>query len=295
MTHLIPIEHQVDLARLARYYNLKSQMEVARSKYFKLFNQSMNVASTYLDSLDESKTIIRLRREIRLATKGTPQTIAEDSITSAGYVSFGTEQLYNAQSHLVKSAYRMVAPLVHPDRGGDVNLFQLVNSAYRLKDLTFLQETYLMLVKDNVFWRCSTEAADYMLQEIERPKVSLTRLRTSPEFQIVMFHRSGAPDKAQAYAQDRAKALIYILQSELNWMLNPNPQPNATQNETEQHHGNDNKEESGIKARNERKGLDYYRRQSEGRDSTEESQHLKDWINEGSDSAGESTTGTGSE
>lgn len=232
-TSLIKYEHQIDLARLYRYYNLKARMEHERSRYFKLYQKVMELAALYLDELPESQTIIRLRREIRLATKGTPQTIAEDAITSAGYVSSGTEQLFNAQSHLVKNAYRMVAPLVHPDRGGDVEMFQLVNSAYRLRDLTFLQETYIMLVKDNVFWRCSDEAEYYMKQEIERPKVSLGMFQNKPEFEIVRLHQSGKREEAKAYASRLAQTLIYMLQTELNHLLNPNAMEHNNGNDKE--------------------------------------------------------------
>jgi hypothetical protein len=197
----------------------------------------MALAARYLDEMPEAKTIIRLRREIRLATKGTPQTIAEDAVTSAGYVSFGTEQLYNAQSHLVKTAYRMVVPLVHPDKGGDRELFQLVLAAYRLRDLTFLQETWLFLVKDNIFWRCSDEAHAYLNQELKRPGVSLARLRNRPEFQIVTLHQIGKQEEALAFATARARELIVVLQRELNHLLNPNAM--------EQDNGNEENREEG--------------------------------------------------
>jgi hypothetical protein len=235
MPNLIPINLTVNLAHLYEYDLLARKVDVARKKYFKLHSSSMKLASTYLDELPEAKTIIRLRREIRLATKGTPATIAQDAVTSAGYVSVGTEQLYNAQAHLVKNAYRMVAPLVHPDRGGDPELFQLVLAAYRLKDLTFLQETYLMLVKNTGMrkwaWRCH-EGREYMKQELQRPDVSLQRLRNDPTFQIAMLHQQGKDvEDVLAFASLHARTLILILQAELNHLLNPS-------HLTEQENGN---------------------------------------------------------
>lgn len=219
MTALIPIEDQVDLINLSRFHNLKVRMERERQRYYKLYQSSMAVASRYLDELPESKTIIRLRREIRLATRGTPLTIASTAITSAGYISAGTEQLYNAQAHLVKSMYRKIAPLVHPDRGGDPELFQLALAAYRMQDLTFLQDLFWKLTKDNVFWRSSTEALEYMEQEIKRPEVSVIHLRSKPEFQIVMLHQSGKPDQAREFASAHARLLVLRLQRELNHLL----------------------------------------------------------------------------
>jgi hypothetical protein len=219
-TALIPIEHQVDLAKLYEYYNLKSQMLKARQKFFKLYDSSLELAGRYLSELPEAEQIKFLRREIRIATRGTPQTIAEDAVTVAGYVSAQTEMLYNAQAHLVKSAWQKVAPLVHPDRRqGDTELFQTALAAYRLKDLTYLQDLFITLQKDNVFWRCSKESREYLDTEIQRPDVSLQRLRTKPEFQIVMLDRSGKPDKAKEFASLFAQRLILILQAELHYLL----------------------------------------------------------------------------
>jgi len=225
-------DQHVDLGRLSEFYNLKARMLFVRQRFFKMHNQFLACASSYLDALPEAKTIIRLRREIRIATRGVPQTYAHEAVTSAGYVSAGTEQLYNAESHLVKAAFRMVAPLVHPDRQqGSDKLFQLVLAAYRLKDLTFLQETYINLVKDNVCWRCTDEALNYMRQEIQRPEVSLERLRTTPEFRIVMLHQQGKPEEARLFAQAMARHLVVKLQAELHFLYtqginNPNGEAN---------------------------------------------------------------------
>ena len=278
MPNLIPINLTVNLAHLYEYDLLARKVDAARQQYYKLYNSSMKLVSSYLDEMPEAKTIIRLRREIRLATRGTPATIAQDAITSAGYITTGTEQLYNAQAHLVKNAYRMVAPLVHPDRGGDSELFQLVVAAYRLGDLTFLQETYLMLVKNTGAgkwaWRCH-QGREYMKQELQRPQVSLQRLRNDPTFQIAMLHQQGKPAEViRAYAEKHAQTLIFILQSELNHL--------TISHLTEQHHGNSqessNKENSGEENSQWEVG-DF--EQQEGRT---ERQSV--------DSAGESATGT---
>jgi len=208
----------IDLAKLHHYRILKSRMEANRQKYYKLHTQVLKFANLYFDALPEAKTVIRLRREIRLATKGTPQTIAQDAITTAGYISFGTEQLYNAESHLVQAAYRMVASLVHPDRGGDPELFQLVNAAYRLKDLTFLQELYITLKVDNPFWRCR-DGLLYMQQEVDRPQVSTKILQTTPEFEICRLHMKGDHKGASILAQTRLLELIVTLNAELHSLL----------------------------------------------------------------------------
>jgi hypothetical protein len=217
----------LDIGRLARYRQLQQQVTVARNRYFKFHAQVLQIANEYYDALPEAEVVIRLRREIRMASKGTPETMAVDSITSAGYVSFGTEQLYNAEAHLVKKAYRMLAPMVHPDRcGGDVTRFQLVNAAYRLRDLTFLQELYIQLVKDNLWYRTTDEAFAYLEQELQRPAVSTMLLRSQPEFTIAQLHLSGNLDAAQATARRRILELVRTLNNELAYLLTKTTHPN---------------------------------------------------------------------
>lgn len=218
-TALIPADHVVSLAKLWHYGARYREMMKRRQKYFKLYDTSITLAGTYLEEMEEAQTILRLRRDIRLATKGTPMTIEQDSCQIAGYVSMQTESLYNAQSYMVKDAWRKIAPLVHPDRrGGDTELFQSALAAYRLKDLTFLQDLYVQLHKDNVFWRCSADADYYLETELARPKVSLHRLQSKPEYQIVMLHQSGKPELARDFARMIARKLIVMLQAELHYL-----------------------------------------------------------------------------
>jgi hypothetical protein len=207
---------------VAEYRRLSRQIPKARERYYRVHQQTINVTNLYFEKSEHRDTVVRLRREIRMATRGTPATIAQDSITAAGYVSFGTEQLYNAEQHLVTSAYRMVRKLVHPDfNGGDRELFQLVNTAYRLRDLTFLQETYIMLVHDHDLFWCATKGLAYARQELERPKVSLRVLQSTPEFDIVRAHNMGNHSGARILADARISELVVILNAELQHLLNP--------------------------------------------------------------------------
>jgi hypothetical protein len=215
----LSIHRALDLGKLAQYNKLMPKVSMARNRYYKIHAQVLKIANDYYAALPEVDVVIRLRREIRMATKGTPETIAVDSITTAGYVSFGTEQLYNAQAHLVKKAYRLVRSLVHPDLGGDAELFRLVNAAYHLRDLTFLQELYIQLVKDSLWYRASDEGLAYLKQEIERPVVSLRILQSTPEFTIAQRHLSGNIESADRCARARLAELIGTLNNELNYLL----------------------------------------------------------------------------
>jgi hypothetical protein len=210
----------VNIAAIAEYRRLFAKIGLQRARYYKVHKQTLAIVNSYFEKDERHQTVVRLRREIRLATRGTPITISQESITAAGYVSVGTEQLYNAQSHLVRSAYLAVRKMVHPDlTKGNRELFQLVNTAYRLKDLTFLQETYLMLVKaHDVFWQAH-EGLAWAAQEVERPGVSLKILQSTPEFAIASAHLRGRVQEAQLLAKSRLTRLVVELQAELNHLL----------------------------------------------------------------------------
>lgn len=212
----------IDHAAMHHYRLLWTRVVKERARYRKLYEQVLATCNRYYaDEESLTKIVVSLRREIRMQTRGTPATIAMDSITTAGFIPNGTERLYNAQDHLLKVAYRALTPLVHPDRGGSNELFQEVVTAYRLKDLTFLQELYLRLTKDSLFWRSSAEAIAYCKQEIERPAMSIQILQQTAEFHIVREHVQGNVEKAQDYAKQRLAALVVELQRELAYMIDP--------------------------------------------------------------------------
>jgi hypothetical protein len=212
----------IDLGRIHHYQLMWARVVRERLKYKRLYEQVLHICNGYYAEEESlTKIVVSLRREIRMQTRGTPVTIAQDAITTAGFIPQGTERLYNAQDHLLKVAYRMLAPLVHPDRGGSDELFQTVVTAYRLKDMTFLQELYLRLTKDSLFWRSSDDAIAYCKQEIERPSMSLQILQQTAEFQIVRQHAQGKFKIAEKYAKQRLAALVVELQRELTYMINP--------------------------------------------------------------------------
>lgn len=275
----MPMVHaRIDLGLLAEYYRLKPQVAVARNRYFKVHRQVLAVVNELYASYKEAETVVRLRREIRLATKGTPVTIEQNSISAAGYVSMGTEQLYNAESHLVTGAYKKLVTLVHPDReGGDLELFQLVNAAYHLKDLTYLQELYISLTKDSVAYRASTEGLAYLRQEIERPQVSLRLLQSTPEFKIARQYLGGHKLLARQQAHMRIKELVVVLGRELTYIttkhINPSSAGASNGNETQE--GTDQVSESESRSSGEesdQEGFDIHGNWDTGKGQSREGQ-----------------------
>jgi hypothetical protein len=138
---------------------------------------------------DRIKTI---RQSIRNLTKGQVATYSIDSITDSLYLENTTEQLYVANQTLLKSTYKKLAQLTHPDKhAGCNNLFIAVNAAYRNKDLVYMQQLYVTLVNSkNLYW-LQTKGLSYCKQELERPQVSLTVLAKSPLYAICRMHATG--------------------------------------------------------------------------------------------------------
>lgn len=215
----------LDLGLLWYYSKLKRDVQMERSKYQKLRQQVLSVCNLYFSQFEKEANVIKkLRQEIRYATKGTPATIEQSSITSDAYLFSGTEQLFNAQQHLLKDAHRKLMRLTHPDRGGDPELFHAVNAAYEEKDLTYMLELWIALKDEsNLYWRQS-EGIAYQLQECERPKVSAKMLRNAPEFRIMQLHVSGKKEQASVAALKYLQDLAITLNNELMSFFMPKPQ-----------------------------------------------------------------------
>jgi len=212
----------INLAALAEFRRLRALIPQAREKYYRIHQQTLRLANLYYDQHDQRDYIVRLRLDIRNATRGLAPSQGMSTPTVAGFVTSGTEQLYNAQTHLLSAAYRKVRSLVHPDVSKLKNseeLFQLVNAAYHLRDLTFLQETYLSLVHaHDLFWQ-QTHGLEYVKQELERPKISLRILQSSPEFRISQLHMTRKFDDAAKAADLRISQMIIELTAEFQSLV----------------------------------------------------------------------------
>ncbi|QBQ74554.1 hypothetical protein BcepSauron_174 [Burkholderia phage BcepSauron] len=212
----LAIPNKIDIAAIARFHALRAQIKVARERYYRLHASVLRAVNSLYEEDERHDTVVRLRREIRLATRGMPVREAHEPVTAAGYISFGTEQLYNAETELVADAYRKVRTLVHPDHGGDAELFQLVKTAYLLRDLTFLLETRLMLEHGHDLAWMQGPGIEWAEQEIQRPVVSTSILQATPEFAIARLLQQGKRDVAKSLASRRLAELVVTLQAELN-------------------------------------------------------------------------------
>ncbi len=213
-----------DLALLFRYYRLRAETAANRRIYSKTHNQVLAICNLYYSHAESlTKEVQRLRQLIRINTRGTPDRIGQDAITNDAYLSSTTQQLYNANSHLLKTAWRMVRRKLHPDvnSGGasESELFKMAKNAYEMRDITYLQELWLMLdSRDGLHW-CCTSGVRHFEQEVTRPSMSLSILKTTDEFKIMQAHASGHPEKAELLAVDSLHLQLRKLHWELHHIL----------------------------------------------------------------------------
>lgn len=252
VTAVVVYKEPLNLGLLWRYHELKRQVKVERFKFQKLRNQVLDVCNLYFSEFEDLQRRVKdLRRDIRLATRGTPLTIAQSSATDNAYYYHGTEQLFNTNQLLLKDAYRKLMKLTHPDKvPGRRHLFDAVNVAYDLQDLTYLIELYLILNDEpNLHWR-QAQGIAYQQQELERPNVSTKRLRNAPEFGIMRAHVVKKTDAAKRLAELRLLDLVISLNNELMYILHPthfqSENDHGSSEEGSQEGGNQNRGQEGT-------------------------------------------------
>jgi len=207
----------IDLARLYELNIQWKKIRKERERVKSLIDSTIKVCNLYKDESLSEKTK-RLRNEIRLMTRGTVTTYEQDAATNNLYLASENEQLYNAESVLLKSAYRKLAMLTHPDKGGDPDIFKSVRDAYVGRDLIFLQELFISLqYSQDLFWQQSKGFA-YALQEQQRPHMNLAKFKNNPMFAVNRLHTTGKKADAEVAMRKFQKVLIQTLFNELTYL-----------------------------------------------------------------------------
>jgi hypothetical protein len=167
---------------------------------------------------------LRLKLEIRLITKGTPVTEPMSSIpeTVENYDRLSESQRI-AFTELLKKAYRAAAPLCHPDKGGDTDVFAELSEAYRHRDLIRVTSIYITLSRGrNLYWQASEEGIEWASTELNRPTVQQEKLKSTILYDIVRNHVSGKVFKANNLMQEYLVGEIQILLNELDFLRTQN-------------------------------------------------------------------------
>lgn len=209
----------------------------AQANYDALTNLVNDISDLYaLRFSDLTEKIHDLKLQIRLITKGTPTTEALDSVSSEPSLRSDpafNEQQYNAHSEMLKKAYRKVAPLTHPDLGGDLETFKQVRSAYATRDLSRLINIYVTLAHaSNLYWQQSEDGINYASTEFERFRVMTDRLKANPVFAIARYHMSGRAWLAERAMSDHLYSEIEKYSNELNYLKEQYHGRNANEHQT---------------------------------------------------------------
>jgi hypothetical protein len=222
MNNIVPLkEATINLANLWAFNTLRKESAKRKAEYLKLLEGMHLICEIYADKFpDILDKIKEIRLDIRLITRGTPVTEPMLDADEPIFTDSHSQQLYDAESALLKQAYKKAAQTTHPDRlGGNSDLFDLVNKAYKARDLAELTELYLFAVnKANLWWQQSTEAVLYATMEMERPRTQLNQLKATPLFKVSRYHTVGRFDLAEEAMQQHLLNEVSRLVGELNFL-----------------------------------------------------------------------------
>lgn len=222
------VYRKIDQANLHCYRLLTLNIELERKKLKTLTTDVNNVVALYMQNPEleaMGKKRNELRLEIRFMAKGIPVTEPQslDDLPTDTM----SEQQSVAYMQLLKRAYRQVAFILHPDRGGDTEAFQDLQEAYAAQDLNRINAIYISLTKSrDIYWQSSDEGLDWASTELHLVSTRLYKLQSSALFKVVRCHMAGGFEKAHSFMHQHLVQEIGRLQSELHYLRTKNENQN---------------------------------------------------------------------
>lgn len=286
MSRLIVWRPPLNLAMLAAYRKVRFAADREREYHDRVVNQADLIVGKISEQHCEPllDRIEDLRRQLRLITKGTPLTesLNEDDkepllTTTPGF----NQRQYDAHTMLLKSLYRKLAMLCHPDRGHDGTVFKEVETAYKQRDLYRMNTIYQTIVNGrNLYWQQS-EGVYHLSSEYERYRVHIVMLKQTDSWKAVTAYLSGQVNKAAEIVHQYLMGKIAALINEINYV----------QIKGNEHHGEEGKRNQELQGPGQEG--------EQGREGGQEVQRCESQVEgqgredeEGHDATGESATGT---
>ncbi|QDH83459.1 DnaJ-like chaperone protein [Achromobacter phage Motura] len=205
------------LAHLSEYEYQKAMCLRERSKYTKAIATTTAVLRKYEQPHEDAlKTIKELRTQIRENTKGMPTDPFEDTL----YMGMAASQREtDAAKAICKGLYKVLAQKLHPDKGGDPELFAEIHQAYKQYDIDFLRIQYTLLESESSLnWKIS-EGVAFWHAQWERAAQDFKILQESKWFTVVRFHMTGQQALAEKAMAETLKHRIFELRSEFNHLV----------------------------------------------------------------------------
>lgn len=244
--HYPIVLHSQATINLCNLYCYRLQMDGGKRAYarYKKTNKSVNDVLDRIANEPEhellSSEIKRLRLEIRMMTKGIPTTEPMTPVDERPVLRsdpFFNEQQYNTYTELLKRAFRKVAALAHPDKGGDTDIFQQVLDAYEQRDLEFLTDIYIRLSTErNLYWQQSEAGLDHAISQMYRPSALEARMKAAPEFAVAQAYVQGNKLLANMLMALQLRDQIAALVKEINFLRNQNERQKEGQESNEGRH-----------------------------------------------------------
>jgi hypothetical protein len=217
MTRLVVWRPPLDLAMLAAYRKVTGLARIARRHHDQLLQQIETILNRVADEYCtlELEELERLKRELRLITKGTPLTEAltpEDKDPLLRHDPNFSQAQYDAETVLLKGIYRKLAMLAHPDRGGDRTAWDEVEVAYNMRDVPRLNAIWFSIVEGrNLYWQQSS-GVYHSSNELQRYRVNIEKLKQTEGWRAARLYMANevnsAVDVVRLHLADRIAALM---------------------------------------------------------------------------------------
>lgn len=223
MKYPLAIYRPVSYPKVAYFRRMLPSLLAKRVSHRKVSEIILSVVNTYIESsdcADYREMISELKRQIRLQTKGQASQHEVDSpLPTELDEEIQNEQLYVANTVLLKSVWKALAQKLHPDKGGDPELFAAAHAAYRGRKLRFLQELLMQFEQfDDLVW-ITQHGLQYLETEFGRLRVEEEQRRNSILYMVYYNHIVGNFVKAAQYANVYLAQNIEHLQNELAHIL----------------------------------------------------------------------------
>ena len=165
----------------AKWYDLRAHVERKQSALVRLVDH----VDTVYDMLtrqheDLRKRLLDVRRDLRARERGVPRDeVAEQEIVQPAL------NKDEATKYMCRKVFRALAPLLHPDRGGDAVQFHQAVVARRMNDLDTLNVMYRQRTDYNDIWWRQKDGIANLKGRLEVILVRQPRVESTPQYRAV--------------------------------------------------------------------------------------------------------------
>lgn len=217
----------INLTRLYRYHHLRSITKYQTDKYDRTVERMTKICDKYMDQESIAKITDRIKAiklEIRNATRGQANQEALDGESFAALdIDRAGQQLSNAEQVMLKTAYRKLCNIAHPDKGGNADLFHDIHTAYKHNDLLALQALYFQLHSGNdIFYQQSEKAVNKAHTDSIKPETKFQTLKSTTMYNVSRLHTIGRFDAASEILHNQVRLYEIALLTELQFLQRGN-------------------------------------------------------------------------